>query len=129
MPACNFWSLIVYDSETGLMIQTDQSWPSIHSNCNALEVNKDGSVDAWFGPKVQPGKQDNWIKTLPGRNWYLILRLYDISETGNGKSWSPGEIEEIDEDSFKKNKNSDGPSCACGRVDIYEEMLKNQNNQ
>ncbi len=28
-----------------------------------------------------------------------------------------------------KNKINEGPTCACGRVDIYEEMLKNQNNK
>jgi hypothetical protein len=28
-----------------------------------------------------------------------------------------------------KDKKNEGPTCACGRVDIYEEMLKNQKNK
>ena len=92
MPPCNFWSLIVYDSETGLMINTDQPWPSVYSNCNGLKINKDGSVDAWFGPKAEPGKQHNWIKTIPGKSWYLMLRLYDINPTHTDNFWRPGEL-------------------------------------
>jgi hypothetical protein len=95
IPASNFWSVIVYDSQTCLMIRTDQSWPSVHSNCKRLVVNYDGSVDAWFGPVVPPGKENNWVKTLPGKRWFMIFRLYDPLETWFNKSWRPGEIEEI----------------------------------
>ncbi len=95
MPACNFWSVIVYDSETDLMIQTDQPWPSVHCNCKKLEANKDGSVDAWFVPKVLPDKAGNCIKTIPGKGWYMILRLYGTTEDNYYKHWRPGEIEEI----------------------------------
>jgi len=28
-----------------------------------------------------------------------------------------------------KNKKNEGPTCACGKVDLYEEMLKNKNNK
>jgi hypothetical protein len=101
MSPCKFWSLIVYDTETDLMIKTDQSWPSVHSNCHNLELEEDGSVDAWFGPKPQPSKNQNWLKTIPGKGWYLILRLYDIKPSSE-KFWEPGEIEEMKEASIKK---------------------------
>lgn len=29
----------------------------------------------------------------------------------------------------EKEKKSEGPSCACGKVDLYEEMLKNEKKQ
>lgn len=29
----------------------------------------------------------------------------------------------------KETKNNDGPSCACGKVDLYEERLKNDNKK
>ncbi len=29
----------------------------------------------------------------------------------------------------KEDKKNDGPTCACGRVDLYEEMLKNEKKQ
>lgn len=104
MPSCKFWSLIVYDSETELMIKTDQSWPSVHSNCKNLKINKDGSVEAWFGPKATSGGKENWIKTIPGKGWYLILRLYDCN-TSHEKHWEPGEIEKREEVPVKKQGN------------------------
>lgn len=29
----------------------------------------------------------------------------------------------------KETKKNEGPTCACGRVDIYKEMLKTENNK
>ena len=95
IPASNFWSIIVYDNQTHLMIKTDQPWPSVHSQCAKLIVNQDGSVDAWFGAKAPAGKENNWIKTIPGKNWNMILRIYYPMESWFDGSWKPGEIEEV----------------------------------
>jgi hypothetical protein len=95
IPASNFWSVIVYDNHTRLMICTDQPWPSVHSQSSKLLVNPDGSVDAWFGPKAPAGKENNWVKTIPGKGWNMILRLYYPMETWFDKSWKPGEVEEV----------------------------------
>jgi hypothetical protein len=93
IPANNFWSVIVYCDETRLMIHTDQSWPSVYSTCKKRLVNKDGSVDVWFGPKSSPGRENNWIQTIEGTGWYMILRLYEPKETWLDVTWRPGEIE------------------------------------
>jgi hypothetical protein len=95
IPARNFWSVIVYDNETGMMIHTDQSWPSVFSSSKKLIVNQDGSVDVWFGPKAPAGKENNWIQTITGKSWKMILRLYDPTETWVNGTWKPGEIEEM----------------------------------
>jgi hypothetical protein len=95
IPASNFWSVIVYDSQTHLMIKTDQPWPSVYSSCKKLFVNQDGSVDVWFGPKPQPDKEGNWIQTIPGKGWNMILRLYEPLEAWVNGTWKPGEIEEM----------------------------------
>ena len=95
IPASNFWSVIVYDRQTRLMICTDQPWPSVHSQRSKLLINQDGSVDTWFGPKAPDGKESNWVKTIPGKDWNLILRLYYPMESWFDKSWRPCEIEEI----------------------------------
>ena len=29
----------------------------------------------------------------------------------------------------KETKKNEGPSCACGKGDLYEEWLKNENNK
>lgn len=95
IPASNFWSVIVYDNHTRLIISTDQAWPSVFSSSRNLMVNPDGSVDAWFGPKAPQGKENNWIKTIPGKGWNMVLRLYYPMESWYDKSWRPGEIEEV----------------------------------
>ncbi len=55
-----------------LIIHTDQPWPSVFSNNTNLIYNSDGSVDAWFGPDAISGKENNWVKTIPGKQWYMI---------------------------------------------------------
>ena len=95
IPASEFWSIIVYDSQSHLIIHNDQPWPSVYSSDKDLFYNRDGSVDAWFGPEPIKGNKINWVKTLPGKQWYMILRLYYPLESWFHKKWRPGEIEEI----------------------------------
>ena len=95
IPDCNFWSVIVYDNTTRLIIHTDQPWPSVHSQARKLKVNYDGSVDVRFGPMPSASEGENWIKTIPGKGWNMILRLYAILEPGFEKRWTPGEIEPL----------------------------------
>ena len=94
IPARNFWSVIVYDSQTRLMIQTGQSWPSVHSQSRKLVFNQDGSVDVYFGPKTLIGKENNWINTIPGKAWNMILRLYGPMDSWFDHTWRPSEIKE-----------------------------------
>jgi hypothetical protein len=77
------------------MIQTDQRFPSVSSFTKDLQVNPDGSVDLYFGPKPPPGKASNWVQTAPGTSWNTILRLYGPLEPWFDKTWRPGEIEHI----------------------------------
>jgi hypothetical protein len=95
IPASDFWSIVVYDLQDRLLINTDQQWPSVYSSEKSLVYNYDGSVDAWFGPDSIEGKESNWVKTIPGHQWYLILRLYYPLETWFSKKWQHGEIEEV----------------------------------
>ena len=46
-------------------------------------------------PTEIEGKENNWVKTIPGGQWYMILRLYYPLESWFDKKWQPGEIEEI----------------------------------
>jgi len=92
IPASNFWSIVVYDNENHLIIRTDQPWPSVHSQLKRLHVEEDGSVEVWFGPAAQSGRANNWVKTIPGKVWYLILRLYYPTESWFNNSWRPGKL-------------------------------------
>jgi hypothetical protein len=94
-PAKDFWSVVVYDSQTRSMLQTGQPFPSINSYKKDLVKNSDGSVDIYFGPKAPAGKEGNWVQTVSGRSWNIILRLYGPLEPWFNKTWRPGEIEEV----------------------------------
>ena len=96
IPVKNFWSILVYDNQTRTMLQTDQRFPSVSSEKAELAVNADSSVDVYFGPTAPAGKEHNWVQTLPGKGFNLLLRLYGPLEPWFDKSWQPGEIEEID---------------------------------
>jgi hypothetical protein len=96
VPAKDFWSLVVYDPQTRSMLQTGQPYPSKNNERNRdMLLNKNGSTTLWFGPEAPPGKEANWIQTLPGKGWFLCLRLYGPLESWFDKSWQPGEIEKL----------------------------------
>jgi hypothetical protein len=41
------------------------------------------------------GKEYNWIKTIPGREWNMILRIYEPLETVLNTTWKPGKIKPL----------------------------------
>jgi hypothetical protein len=53
----------------------------------------DKSVDVYFGPKAPTGKENNWVQTIPGKGWNVLLRLYGPLEPWFDKTWRPGEFE------------------------------------
>ena len=95
IPASDFWSIIVYNSLSRLIINTGQPWPSVYSSNKELVYRSDGSVGAWFGPEPDNENENNWVKTIPGEHYYMILRLYYPLDPWYNKSWRPGEIEEL----------------------------------
>jgi hypothetical protein len=96
IPAKDFWSLLLYDPQTRSMLQTDQRFPSTGSQKEGLVVNPDSSVDVYFGPEPPSGKEANWVQTIPGKGWFVALRLYGPLEPWFDKTWRPGEIEKVD---------------------------------
>ena len=43
-------------------------------------------------------KDGNWIETVPGKGWFVILRLYSPLEPFFAKTWRPAEIELVTRD-------------------------------
>ena len=95
IPSKDFWSVVLYDNQTRSMLQTDVPHPSIGSQKKGVVINDDTSVDVYFGPKPPKGQESNWVQTIPGKGWNIILRLYGPLESYFDKTWRPGEIEEV----------------------------------
>ncbi len=92
-PAEKFMSVVVYDPQTRSELQTSQPFPGKNNKRDKLIVNKDGSIDLYFGPTAPAGKGANWIQTVAGKGWFSLLRLYGPTEPWWDKTWRPGEIE------------------------------------
>ena len=95
IPAGNFWSIVLYDVWTRSMLANGQATPSKNSFDQRIRVNDDGSVDLYFGPEAPEGEEANWIRTVPGKGWFTILRLYGPLEGYMDKSWKPSDMESV----------------------------------
>ena len=96
VPAKEFWSFVVYDNETRSLLETDQKLAGLDSSDKKLKVEADGSVTVWFGPKAPEGHETNWVQTMPGKGWNVVLRLYGPLEPWFDKSWKPSDFEVVD---------------------------------
>jgi hypothetical protein len=94
IPAANFWSVTLYDAENSSGLANGQPFPSLGSRDKPAQ-NADGSTDLYLGPQAPEGKQGNWRATVPGKGYFVILRLYGPTETAFNKSWKPGDIEAV----------------------------------
>jgi len=98
VPAENFWSIVVYDSETRSMINNGlQPLPAIRSlDDDKLLQNDDGSYDVYFGPEAPDGFENNWVKTNEGDGFFVYMRFYSPTEAYYDKSWQLPMIEKIE---------------------------------
>jgi hypothetical protein len=96
-PAKDFWAVTIYDTQTRSQLQTSQPFPSVGSQTDGIKANADGSFDLYFGPKAPEGFEGNWLETIPGKSFFVALRLYGPLEPWIEKTWRPGEIERTDD--------------------------------
>lgn len=81
IPQNRFWSLTAYDNQTRSMLDTPQRYPRAGSQTYpspAAVASADGSTTVYFSPtRPADAKDGNWIQTVPGKGWFLLLRLYN----------------------------------------------------
>ena len=68
----------------------------INSDAGKPDTNEDGSIDIYFAPKAPEGWEKNWIQTIPGKSWFIILRLYGPLEPWLDQTWRPSELELVE---------------------------------
>ncbi len=95
VPVANFWSVTLYDASNSSGLQNGQPYPSIGS-LNDLQYNDDGSVDLYFGPELPDGAQEsNWRRTVPGKGWFVLFRLYSPTQSFFDQTWRPDDFVKI----------------------------------
>ena len=99
IPAAKFWSATLYDNQTRSMLQTEQRYPRAGSQSYpspAAAPDADGSTTLVFSPtRPDQTPAGNWIQTVPGKGWFILLRFYSPLPPFFDKSWRPGEVAEI----------------------------------
>jgi len=95
-PVNNFWAVTLYDTQTRSMLQTSQLFPTVGSQTDGIKMNDDGSTDIHFGPKAPEGYENNWLETIPGKSWFVILRMYGPLKPWLDQTWRPGEVELVE---------------------------------
>lgn len=79
MPVRQFWSLIIYNTDTwAFNFNVDRVGLSSYDK-NRMKMNRDGSVDIYFGPRAPRGLEQNWI-TTNGTRPLPMLRIYGGDE-------------------------------------------------
>jgi hypothetical protein len=91
-PAKLFWSVSVYDIGTRCLIDNAQQRGDRGSRDAELIYNPDGSVDVHFAPEPPPGREANWIQTIPGQHWFSYFRFYGPLEGYFDHTWKLGDI-------------------------------------
>ncbi len=94
-PAGWFWSVTVYDAATRSEIKTAQDQAALRSLFELKDLGDAKSVDLHFGPQAPPGQEGRWIKTNPGKGWFVYFRIYGPEKAAFDGSWKPGDFEEV----------------------------------
>lgn len=95
VPAANFWSVTLYDAANASGLDNGQPFPSIGS-LDDLVYQDDGSLDLYFGPERPDGAPaSNWLRTVPGKGWFTLFRLYSPTEAFFDKTWKPNDFENL----------------------------------
>ena len=96
VPAKLFWSVTVYDSETRTIINTDQGRGAVRMMFEKPQANAEGSFDIYFGPNAPAGKENQWVKTIPGKGWFTYVRMYGPEESLFDGTYKLPDIEKLD---------------------------------
>lgn len=93
-PVRQYWSATLYDRKTHALIR-EVPIAGRSSQSPGLQVNADGSVDLYFGPKAPAGKESNWAPTDPKGDFEILFRFYGPLPALFDKSWILPDIEPV----------------------------------
>jgi len=94
IPAGIFWSLTLYDAANASGLDNGQPFPSLGSRDKPAQ-EPDGSTILYLGPNAPEGQASNWLRTVPSKDYFVILRLYGPLEAAIDRTWKPGDVEPV----------------------------------
>ncbi|MGY6215891.1 DUF1214 domain-containing protein [Methylolobus aquaticus] len=94
VPAQQYWPPTLYDRDTHALIRK-MSHAARSFQRQGLQVNKDGSVDLYFGPNAPPVKESNWTPTDRGRGFEILFRFYGPLPSLFEKTWVLPDVERV----------------------------------
>ena len=100
VPARQFWSVTVYEFETGGTFFDDVPRVGVSSRNRDLVYNPDGSVTITVGPSVPPGHPaSNHIPTRGHGHWFALFRWYgpepELMPDAGEKRWILGDFRKL----------------------------------
>ena len=93
-PVKRFWAVTAYDALSRSLL--DSGGNITIGSMSKPEVNKDGSVDIYFGAEAPKGHENNWIKTNPSKGFFVVFRFYGPLEGYIEKTWVLNDFELIE---------------------------------
>jgi len=61
---------------------------------NKLVFNDDGTITFHIGPE-RPADAKNWLKTVPGRGYFSIIRWYGPAQAFFDRKYKPGDFVKV----------------------------------
>nr|WP_246311607.1 DUF1214 domain-containing protein [Leifsonia naganoensis] len=92
VPAGLFWSVTVYDAVTRSQIATEQDGAALRSLFELTGLPVSGATTLHFGPEAPQDAGAAWIQTIPGRGWFVYVRLYGPTAEAFDGSWTLGDF-------------------------------------
>ena len=101
VPAEQFWSVTVYEFETGGTFFDDVPRVAASSKNADLAYNEDGSVTLTFGPQVPDGHSEaNHVPTKGEGHWFTLFRWYgpqpELMPEAGDRRWVMGDFSRLD---------------------------------
>ena len=95
VPAALFWSVALYDNVNASGLDNGQAFPSVNTMDRPV-ANEDGSFELCLGPELPDGiPERNWLRTVPGKGYFVILRLYGPGQRFFDQTWKPGDLQPL----------------------------------
>jgi hypothetical protein len=98
VPVADFWAITLYDTQTRSQLQSDQQFPTLDTYTKGLKKNEDGSCTIYIGADEPKNKnmRSNWLQTVPGKSFFICLRMYGPTEPWIEGNWRPSDVELVD---------------------------------